>query len=85
MPKLYGNSPNWRNVLSEDGSELYEVADKGRNEDWISADYDADERILRIILLSLILNHIISLLEYLKMGRWISAITHIEELLQKSD
>ena len=49
MPKLYGNSSNWRNVLSEDGSELYEVADNGRNEDWISADYDANERILRII------------------------------------
>ena len=49
MPKLYGNSSNWRNALSEDGSELYEVADNGRNEDWISADYDVDERILRII------------------------------------
>ena len=49
MPKLYGNSSNWRNVLSEDGCELYEVADNGRQEDWMTADDDAEERILRII------------------------------------
>lgn len=49
MPKLYGNSSNWRNVLSQDGSELYEIADNGRHEDWMYEDTDEGERILRII------------------------------------
>ena len=35
MPKLYGNSSEWRNVLSEDGTELYEVAEPTRHEDWL--------------------------------------------------
>ena len=35
--------------MSEDGCELYEVADNGRQEDWMTADDDAEERILRII------------------------------------
>ena len=36
MPKLYGNSSNWKNVLSEDGTEIYEIAENDRQEDWIS-------------------------------------------------
>ena len=35
MPKLYGNSSEWKNVLNEDGTELYEVAEPTRHEDWI--------------------------------------------------
>lgn len=40
MPKLYGNSSEWKNVVSEDGSEIYEVAENSRNEDWITEDDD---------------------------------------------
>lgn len=36
MPKLYGNSSDWKNVISEDGNEIYEVAENNRHEDWIS-------------------------------------------------
>ncbi len=36
MPKLYGNSSDWKNVISEDGNEIYEVAENNRHEDWIN-------------------------------------------------
>ena len=38
MPKLYGNTSEWKNVVSEDGTEIYEVAEGSRTEDWIDED-----------------------------------------------
>ncbi len=38
MPKLYGNSSEWKNIISKDGSEIYEVAEGDRHEDWINED-----------------------------------------------
>lgn len=40
MPKLYGNSSGWKNAISEDGTEIYEVAENTRHEDWIHEDAD---------------------------------------------
>ena len=47
MPKLYGNSSEWKNVISEDGSEIYEVAEGSRTEDWIKEDTDME--VLRLV------------------------------------
>ena len=35
MPKLYGNSSEWKNTVSSDGNIIYEVAEKTRHKDWI--------------------------------------------------
>ena len=40
MPKLYANSSEWKNVVSEDGNEIYEIAESSRHEDWISEEDD---------------------------------------------
>lgn len=48
MPKLYGNSSEWKNIISEDGSEIYEVAEPTRNEDWYDADNNNSEA-MRIV------------------------------------
>lgn len=47
MPKLYGNSSEWKNVVSEDGTEIYEVAEGSRTEDWIDENTDLD--VLRLV------------------------------------
>lgn len=47
MPKLYGNSSEWKNVVSADGTEIYEVAEGDRTEDWIDEDSDLD--VLRLV------------------------------------
>lgn len=47
MPKLYGNSSEWKNVISEDGCKIYEIAEGSRNEDWITEDDNLDA--LRIV------------------------------------
>ena len=47
MPKLYGNSSEQKNVVSEDGTEIYEVAEGSRTEDWIDEDSDLD--VLRLV------------------------------------
>ena len=47
MPKLYGNTSEWKNVVSEDGTEIYEVAEGSRTEDWI--DEDSDLNVLRLV------------------------------------
>ena len=47
MPKLYGNSSEWKNVISEDGNEIYEIAESSRYKDWISEDDDLNA--LRIV------------------------------------
>lgn len=47
MPKLYGNSSEWKNVLSKDGTEIYEIAEGDRHEDWISE--DSDLSIIRLV------------------------------------
>lgn len=47
MPKLYGNNSEWKNVLSEDGTELYEVAEGDRHQDWI--DEEADFSVRRLV------------------------------------
>lgn len=35
MPKLYGNSSEWKNSLHNDGMEIHEDAEPSRHEDWI--------------------------------------------------
>lgn len=36
MPKLYGNSSEWKNRISEDGNKIKETAEPIRHTDWIS-------------------------------------------------
>ena len=36
MPKLYGNSSEWKNSISKDGSMIYEIAEETRHTDWIN-------------------------------------------------
>lgn len=38
MPKLYGNSSEWANRVSNDGNTIYEVAEPTRHIDWIQED-----------------------------------------------
>ena len=38
MPKLYGNSSEWANRVSDDGNTIYEVAEPTRHIDWIQED-----------------------------------------------
>ena len=47
MPKLYGNSSEWRNTLSEDGTKIYEVAEGKRTHDWTEDGFDPD--LLRLV------------------------------------
>lgn len=50
MPKLYGNSSEWKNSISEDGKTIYEVAEDSRETDWM--DYGKhDLGALRIVFL----------------------------------
>ena len=35
MPKLYRNKSDWKNILSEDGTKLFEIAEPTRHEDWM--------------------------------------------------
>lgn len=48
MPKLYGNSSEWRNVLSSDGLEIHEVAEPSRHEDWLDEEH-RNNNILRLV------------------------------------
>lgn len=48
MPKMYGNSSEWKNVISPDGKTIYEVAEEGKNNDWIDTDH-IEEKIDRIV------------------------------------
>jgi len=34
MPKMYGNSSEWKNSLSDDGEYIYEIAEPPKKEDW---------------------------------------------------
>ena len=47
MPKLYGNSSEWKNTISKDGTEIHEIAGSSSREDWISEEDDLDA--LRIV------------------------------------
>lgn len=38
MPKLYGNSSEWKNTVSNDGNMIYEVAEATRHSDWMDED-----------------------------------------------
>lgn len=38
MPKLYGNSSEWKNSVSADGKTIYEVAEPTRHTDWMDED-----------------------------------------------
>lgn len=38
MPKLYGNSSEWKNSISEDNNTIYEVAETTRHADWMDTD-----------------------------------------------
>lgn len=49
MPKLYGNSSEWKNVVSEDGNEIYEVAESTRHEDWINDENQDRVENMRIV------------------------------------
>ncbi len=43
MPKLYGNSSQWKNSISEDGTTIYEQAEAERTTDWMESDkHDLD-------------------------------------------
>lgn len=35
MPKLYGNSSQWKNSISDDGTIIYEIAEEGLTKDWM--------------------------------------------------
>ena len=47
MSKLYGNSSEWKNIVSDDGTKIYEVAENTRSEDWINE--DSDFNVLRLV------------------------------------
>ena len=49
MPKLYSNSSEWKNVVSEDGNEIYEVAESIRHEDWINDENQDRVENMRIV------------------------------------
>lgn len=38
MPKLYGNSSEWKNSISNDGNTIYEIAESTRHSDWMDDD-----------------------------------------------
>lgn len=48
MPKLYGNSSGWKNSISEDCTEIFEIAEDTSMEDWIlnHEDYAGNLRIV---------------------------------------
>ncbi len=35
MPKLFGNSSQWQNTVSEDGNTIFEIAEPERTVDWM--------------------------------------------------
>ncbi len=48
MPKLYGNSSEWKNSISADNNTIHEVAENSRHTDWMDADkHDLD--IMRLV------------------------------------
>lgn len=38
LPKLFGNSSEWKNTISHDDNTIYEVAEESRNTDWMEED-----------------------------------------------
>ena len=38
MPKLYGNSSEWINIVTDDGDTILEIAESSRHTDWIDED-----------------------------------------------
>lgn len=38
MPKLYGNSSEWKNSISPDGNTVYEIAEAKKSRDWMQED-----------------------------------------------
>lgn len=38
MPKLFGNSSEWKNSISEDETKIYEIAESTRDVDWTDID-----------------------------------------------
>ena len=38
MPKLYSNSSEWKNCLSDDGTKIYEIAETTKKQDWTEID-----------------------------------------------
>ncbi len=46
MPKLYGNSSEWKNRISEDGNKIKETAEPNRHTDWTS---DVDEEYINAL------------------------------------
>ena len=48
MPKLYGNSSEWKNSISADNNTIYEIAEDSRHSDWMDADkHDLD--VMRLV------------------------------------
>lgn len=43
MPKLYGNSSGWKNSISSDGKEFYEINEDKNAADWINVDKSGTE------------------------------------------
>ena len=38
MPKLFGNSSEWKNLLVDDGNTILEIAESSRHSDWMDED-----------------------------------------------